>query len=797
MSRTDEIKPPLAGIRVLDLADEKAAFASKLLHDLGARVVKVEGPAGDAARHSAPFFDDLPGPLNSLSFLYNNGGKLGVALDLQNASGREKFLQLASASDVIVESFAPGYLNALGLGYQALSEINPALVLASVTGFGQYGPHSRYRSCDLTTSAAAGQMYVCGRPGRQPLKQYGGQTYYLSSLFAALGVMLALREREYTGKGQSIDISMQEAAAAALEHVLVQYFYEGKVPSRQGSLQWNSTSEIFPCRDGYVLLTFNREWDTLVELLDQKSMAADLKLPAWSDPAFRSDHIDNIEDVLTLWTCIQSNREIFELGQSMRFPWAALNNLDEVAADVQLTARGYFIDAHSPGNGRNFPAPRPVINLSGETAYVWQDAPAIGEHNREVFEKIESDGPLKTGKKPDRSAVKLPLQGVRVLDFTWMLAGPYATRLLADFGAEVVKVQSRKTATGAEQNDTGYFAAWNRNKLGITLDLSTPDARDIVLDLVKKCDVVMENFTPRVMDNWNLNYERLKSVRPDLVMVSLSGFGHTGPWRDYAALGPTIQALCGLTGLTSYESGAPAGLGFAYADHISGLYAALAVMAALRRRDNSGAGSYIDISEYEAACSLLGPALLDYSVNGRVAGPHPNRPERMAAPYGCYPCDGEDRWLALAVFSEEEWDALCRVMGGPEWALSEKFDSLQARHDNREELDDYIAEWSSREERDDLVKRLQASGIAAAPVNDAYDLARDPHLKERGFFIELQHPALGKVRSDGNPIRLSRTPAVFEKAAPMLGESNLYVFRDILGMSEDKISKYIEDGVIG
>ena len=659
MSCPDEIKAPLAGTRVLDLADEKAAFSSKLLHDLGAEVIKVEGPSGDPDRYTGSFFDNTPGPHSSLSFLYKNGGKLGVSLDLDNARDRQKLLRIAAVSDVVIESFAPGFLDGLGLGFQTLSSINPRLVLASVTGYGQSGPHSRNKSCDLIASAAGGQMYVCGRPGKQPLRPYGGQTYYLSSLFAALGVMLALRVCEYSGRGQHIDISAQEAAAAALEHVLVQHFYDGKVPCRQGSMQWNSTSDIFPCKDGYVLLTFNREWDTLVELLDQKSMAADLKHPAWSDENFRREHIDDIEDVFTLWTCIQSNREIFKLGQSMRFPWAMLNNIDGVAADEQLNVRGYFINARHPLAQKEFKAPRPVINFADGPDYIWQGAPYPGEHNEKVFQLVQAVRPLKIKEVAGQPAMKLPLEGVRVLDFTWMLAGPYATRMLADFGAEVIKVQSKKTATGAEQNDTGYFVTWNRNKLGITLDLMRPEARDIVLELVKKCDVLMENFTPRVMDNWNLNYEQLKIVKPDLVMVSLSGFGHSGPLREFAALGPTVQALSGLTALTSYEAGAPTGLGFAYADHVSGLYAALATMAALRRRDASGEGSYIDISEYEAACSLLGPALLDFSVNGRIARPAPNRPlGRVAAPYGCYKCRGEDRWIAIAVFNDEEWESL-------------------------------------------------------------------------------------------------------------------------------------------
>ena len=262
--------------------------------------------------------------------------------------------------------------------------------------------------------------------------------------------------------------------------------------------------------------------------------------------------------------------------------------------------------------------------------------------------------------------------------------------------------------------------------------------------------------------------------------------------------GPTVQALSGLTSLTSYESGAPTGLGFAYADHISGLYAALAVMAALRRRDFSGAGSYIDISEYEATCSLLGPALLDYFANGHIAGPMPNRPqEKMAAPYGCYPCRGEDRWIAIAVFNDNEWESLCGVMGGPDWTRAERFSSMRGRFDNSEEMDNWMTEFTTRNEREDLVEQLQVAGVAAAPVNDARDLARDLHLKERGFFVDLQHPVLGKVRSDGNPIKMSGTPARFEKAAPLLGENNRYVFLEILGMDEERFKSCLESGVIG
>jgi crotonobetainyl-CoA:carnitine CoA-transferase CaiB-like acyl-CoA transferase len=280
-------------------------------------------------------------------------------------------------------------------------------------------------------------------------------------------------------------------------------------------------------------------------------------------------------------------------------------------------------------------------------------------------------------------------------------------------------------------------------------------------------------------------------------MVSLSGFGQSGPWRNYAALGATVQALSGLTQLTSYDTGWPEGIGFACADHISGLYAALAALAAIRRRDKTGQGAYADISELEAACSTLGPALLDYSVNGCVAGPAGNKAEwGQAAPHGCYRCKGGDRWCVIAVFSEEEWQSLCNVMGQPRLALQDKFSSIQSRLQNAGELDTLIEKWTENYTPREAMEKLQSAGVPAAAVNDARDLANDPHLNERGFFIELEHPVLGLRRADGNPIRLSATPPQYHNAAPLPGADNRRVFIDILGMEEDRFKRYVAEGII-
>ena len=390
------------------------------------------------------------------------------------------------------------------------------------------------------------------------------------------------------------------------------------------------------------------------------------------------------------------------------------------------------------------------------------------------------------------------LNGLRVLDFTWMLAGPYATRVLADFGAEVIKIQSTKIAKGAESNLTAYFNAWNRDKRSITLDMSYAESREIVLKLATLSDIVIENFSPRVMSNWGLDYEQLRKVKPDLIMVSLSGMGQTGPWKDFVAFGPTIQALSGLTYLTSFTQDSPMGLGFAYADVIAGLYAAMAILAALQYRDRTGKGQYVDLSEYEALCTVLGPTFLDLSINHKKVTPQGNRSDYLsAAPYGCYKCSGMDRWCVIAVFDETEWQALCKVMGCPEWTQDERFSSQLKRKEHSEELDKFLEQWTIQHPAEDVVALLQENGVPAGVVQNAEDLARDPQLIARDFFVTMEHPVLGEMISDASPIRFKDYSKANWKAAPLLGEDNRYVYMELLGLTKDQFSSYAEKGIIG
>ncbi|MFC1904287.1 CaiB/BaiF CoA transferase family protein [Chloroflexota bacterium] len=386
------------------------------------------------------------------------------------------------------------------------------------------------------------------------------------------------------------------------------------------------------------------------------------------------------------------------------------------------------------------------------------------------------------------------LEDIRILDFTWVLVGPYATRILADFGAEVIKVQPLMPEA-PDRFDRGYYNTWNRNKLGITLNLNEPQGVALAKKLVGISDAVVENFAPRVMANWGLDYPRLKELKPDIIMLSMSTMGQTGPWRDYTGFGPTVHAFSGMTYLTAYPDKPPAGLGFSYADHVAGMMACLALLGALEYRQRTGEGQYIDVSQVEAMTSLLGSAILEYGASGKPVEPVGNS-STEAAPHGVYRCRGDDRWCAIAVFTDDEWQGFKRALGDAPWLEDERFVSLSGRLENAEELDKLVEAWTKEHTAEEVMALLQEHWVAAGVVQNASDLANDPQLKERGFFIELNHPEMGKTISDATPIRLSENPARYRRAAPVLGQDNDYVYRQLLGMSQKELDKLKEQGII-
>ena len=402
------------------------------------------------------------------------------------------------------------------------------------------------------------------------------------------------------------------------------------------------------------------------------------------------------------------------------------------------------------------------------------------------------------------------LEGIRVVDFSWIVAGPTCTRILGDFGAEVIRIEFEQTmdyirgayAPGASPNASGFFNDLNRNKLGVTLNVMHPRGMELLQELISVSDIVVENFSATVLERWGLDYDAQRRIRPDVIYLSLSGFGHTGRDKGYVTWGPTAQALSGLTYMSGLPGEEPAGWGFSYMDHTAGYYGAMACVTALHHRNRTGEGQWIDMSQIEAGMALTGTAILDRTVNGRPYrnndNPPGNRsPEYAAAPHNTYRCKGDDRWCAISVFSDEEWDAFVRAIGSPEWASDERFSTNEGRYANQDDLDGLIETWTSGRTPHEVMHLLQAAGVTAGAVQTPKEkVDEDPQLRHRGFLPEIEHAELGLNKFEGEPMRLSRSPWELQRASPLLGEHSEFVFKDILGVSDQEMVDLMVEGAV-
>ena len=396
----------------------------------------------------------------------------------------------------------------------------------------------------------------------------------------------------------------------------------------------------------------------------------------------------------------------------------------------------------------------------------------------------------------------LALRGVRVLDFTWIHAGPSATRILADQGAQVIKVESNQalSVVGGPASNTarglGQRQNWNAGKLSISLNMKSPEAVDVAKRLVAVSDVVAENFSARVMPGWGMDYDRLRQIRPDLIMLSMSGFGRDGPWKDRVSYGQTLQAWCGITDLTGFPDSGPCGPASAYSDAVAGVAGAQAVLLALIHRARTGRGQWIDLSQYEALSSLMETMVLELSANKSGPKRNGNRlPHGGGAPHGAYRCKGEDRWVAIAVFADEEWDAFASAIGNPAWTEDTRFSTVTARSAHADDLDSLLQSWTLEHSPEEIMHLLQRAGVCAGVVQTGADLAEDPQLKERGFFRKVPD-AQGVIRTvEGAPYKLSRTPGGPGRGAPEFGSDQTYVLREVLGLPDDELAEYAIAGV--
>jgi crotonobetainyl-CoA:carnitine CoA-transferase CaiB-like acyl-CoA transferase len=790
----------LDGVRVLDLADEPGVLCGKLLADMGADVIKVEPPAGAPMRAIGPFYGDTADRNRSLFFWHYNTNKRSITLDLHTPGGQERFRALAATADLVIETAAPGGLAATGLAYPVLAAHNPRLTLVSITPFGQTGPYKDFRGSDLVGQALGGMVYVNGFPDEPPLQGLGLQAYHSASTYAAIGALLALLARERTGRGQCVDVSVQECVAAALEHASSFFHQQGTIAERQGSLHWTRYFRVARCRDGYAMHCTLGDWTSLIEWVKGDGKAQDLAEPAWEDFNYRRDHCSHLFDVLDAWAKDYSVGELVEGAQLRRIPYAAVLALLQLPENPQLRARGFFVPVRHDEIGNTITYPGAPYVFSATPWRIRRRPPLLGEHNEEIFAELErralnaahtTDSAL----SPQHSGLRT-LDGVRIIDFTWVVAGPVATRILADHGAEVLKIE-RRDALDFGSRRGGLTGNLNRGKQSIVLNMGTPQGVELAQRLVATADVVIDNFSARVMRNWGLDYDQLRRLKPDIIAVSMSGFGHTGPQRDYVSYGPTLQALSGYTLSMRHPDGEPAGWGFSYSDMAGGYSGALAVLIALWHRRRTGEGQWIDLSQFENLAALLGPRVLDLLVHGRDGGPLGNgSQERPGAPHGVYRCldqsgsgPARDRWCAIAVFGERDWQRFCDALGHPEWTRSERFASETARIEHQRALDAHVEAWTRMQEAEAVMTRLQRAGVAAGVVANAEDLCRrDPHLQDRGYWARLATPEGAEVMLDGVPVHLSDTPGSVAAPGPLLGEHTDVVLQRLLALRPEAIA---------
>ena len=783
----------LDGVNIVDLSDSiGGAYCTKLLADLGAEVVLVEHPgSGHPLRHTGPYSaaSDID---SSGMFLYYGANKRSIVCDLESDAGRERVRGLVSQADVIVESFQPGYLDSIGLGYAALSSVNPALVFTSVTHFGQTGPYRHWKSDEITDFAMGGYMYFCGHADREPLMMNNNQPMLHAGAQSAIASLAALRWSRKTGEGQHVDVSSVEAMLSAHAWTSTSWTHEGVVLRR-------TEPDCIPCKDGWVWLFLFR-WDpTLFILIDRPDLMDDAD---FADRQGWFDNRDKLVELLTDWCADRTKDQIFRAGQELRIPVTPVNDAADLLRSSQLQDRNWLQQIRHQSSGSTVIPGFPYV-FSKTPAGIRSPAPILDQDSEFQFASSEPPFHVRQRKpivEDSLIAGRASLSGVRILELTANWAGPLAARHLADLGAEVIKIEApdRPATRGGRYpggdpfkhhyNRAAYFNKLNRNKLGITLNLNDDAGRELFLRLVAESDVVLENNSPRVMRNFDLLYPVLREVNPEIIMVSISGFGQTGPDRDYVAYGANVEASCGLAAATGYaDDDRPYRSTLFYADPVTGAHAAIAILAALHHRETTGGGQYVDMSLHENGITFFPEAIMEYTVTGRLAKRRGNR-HPLHAPQGCFPSYGDDSWLALTVRTLEEWKALAETIGRPDLAQDSDLSKLQGRRSRHGELDIAISEWTRQYDHNKTAALLQGAGVPAAPVLANWEMVSNPHFHARNFYVPMEHPEMGVFPYPGMPWKLSETPGIVRTASPLYGEHNSDVFRGLMGMSDEELA---------
>ncbi len=785
----DHLSGMLQGVRVLEVTEPLGALVGRFLADLGADVIKIEPPEGDGGRHASPFVGAGDEPL-SLPFVRANVNKRSIILDLTQRRDQERFCSLAERADVVVSTDGIAAWAARGVDLNALATVYSRLVWLSISAFGLSGPHSGYAGNNIIAEAMGGLTYIQGDDAKPPCVSPCEQGVYLASLHAAFGALMALWERRASGRGQLVETSVQEVLAS-LYFLIVNYGLQSDIPYRMGARNFMPPNGYYRCRDGHVFIAtlMSGLWEKLAGAVGDPRLADD----ALRNLDYRNEHPELVDPILEEFASGFDRWAFTSLLQRHGVPAAPWCSVADVADNEHLRAREFFVDFEQPPIGRLRSA-GPMFLAPAAPLRIRRPAPRVGEHQDEVLAEIETP--------PERLPVpvgsigrRLPLAGIRVLDLSRAWAGPYGTRYLADFGAEVIKVETGKYPDGRQPDNPGYGEI-NRNKRSVTLNFQTAEGQGLLRRLVAVSDVVVENFSPRVMVKYDLDYAHLKEVRSDLIMISLPGLGRQGPHGDYVSFGGPLMAYTGMSYLWGHPDSPPnARVKVAQPDYIAAATQTLAVMAALHHRAATGEGQHVEIAQVETTIAAMEGVYLDYFANGTVAGPMGNR-DPNAVPQGCYPCLGHEAWCVVSCTTDAQWRALATMIGGEALADDAGLATAEQRWQRHDELDELISNWTRDRTSYQVMRDLQAAGVPAGVMQTAEDLWRDVHLRARDYAVMMAHHDLGTLEHAGMSVRLHATPGQIQRSVGPMGEANEEVFRGLLGLSESELGRLMATGVI-
>ena len=779
---------PLSDLTVVEVAESVAgAFCGRMLAAFGARVIKIERPPnGSWTRYAEPQLNGYQSPESGALFLYDNMGKKSVVLDWKNADGMAALLNLVSDADVLIDDWQPKTRRSLGIDADTLQSLNPLLVNLSLTPFGLSGPYADWQSSPLVSLALGGYLYLSGEEDREPLMLPGYQAQRLTAMKGYAGLMLALRAREMTGRGQPVELSEIEALAALHQFTFVSHQYDGIIRKRAGVRLATGRRTggypitTLPCKDGYITFSASapHQWDYVCAMIGREDLLID---PRFATFQSLKDAADEIDEILLEWVADKTRQEIVELAAGVySVPASPVFDLSETMQDSQYLERGLFAQFdHPQDGGTTFPL---VPFHMSATQPRFSPAPSLGEHNGLMVASRNKSrkSQVSEGTVSQKQAEEGLLNGVRVIDLTRVWAGPLVARILADFGAHVVKVSDPRIPIDRTR---GVDNKHNRNKDSLALRLDLPKGRDAFLELAAVSDIVIESFRPHVMNNFKLDYESLRRVRPDIIMCSISGYGSQGAAAEFPAYGTSVESITGVPSLMGYEGEMPMTSGIAYPDPVTGMNAAAAIMTALRHRTSTGQGQFIDLALAEGPVCQIGEYVGAYAHNGTQPARSGNSHYKHA-PHGVYPCLGDDRWLAIAVTCEEQWHALCRVMGALRLLYDGRFRDELARKTNEAALNDIISSWTEQRDAIETMHALQGAGVPAGAVHRSIDMLNDPHLRERDFFVTLDEKDVGRKTYPGQAIITDGLPKQNWRASVPLGEHNEFVLCDLLGLTD-------------